>query len=106
MQSQNIYIGGRQEVNPQEVLMLKADINYTIVYFMDGKKCIVATPLKRLEARFSLYDFFRANKTFMVNLKCVENYSEATKSIKIADYERITVSRRRQLDFKKHWDLQ
>jgi DNA-binding LytR/AlgR family response regulator len=98
--NQYIPIGGRQEVNPEEVMMLQADINYTIVYFLDGKKSIVATPLKRLEPRFKPFDFFRANKSFIVNLKCVDNYSEATKSIKIADYQRIIVSRRRHMEFK------
>ena len=47
-----IPIGRRQTVNPQEVMLLQAEVNYTLLYFVDDKKIVVATPLKKLESRF------------------------------------------------------
>jgi DNA-binding LytR/AlgR family response regulator len=96
-----IHIGGRQEVNPQEVVMLQADINYTIVHFADGKKAIVATPLKTLESRFSAFDFYRTHKSFLVNIKCVERYLEATHTVQMSNNKKILVSRRKVNGLKK-----
>jgi DNA-binding LytR/AlgR family response regulator len=83
-----IAIGGRQKVCPDEVIMLKADINYSIVYLTNGSKLIVATTLKKLEERFSQFAFIRMNKTYMVNAQFVvdthENALEMPNSMIIA----------------------
>ncbi len=101
MTSQYIHIGGRQEVNPQEVIMLQADVNYTIVHFSNGKKAIVATPLKTLESRFSAFDFYRTHKSFLVNIKCVKRYLEATHTVQMSDNQKVMVSRRKVNGLKK-----
>ncbi len=101
MNSQYIHIGGRQEVNPQEVVMLQADINYTVLFFADGTKTIVATPLKTLESRFMPFDFYRTHKSFLVNIKCVERYLEATHTLQMNNNKKILVSRRKVNGLKK-----
>lgn len=88
-----ISIGGRQKVCPDEVIMLQADINYSIVYLSDGKKLIVATTLKKLEERFRPFAFIRMNKTYMVNAQFVVEYQE--NALKLTNSQVICFSRRR-----------
>lgn len=97
-----ISIGGRQEVKPEEVLMLQAEINYTLVYFVNGRKTIVATPLKKLEERFSPFEFYRTHKSYLVNLKCVKCFIEPTNTLQMADNHKVIVSRRKRTGLKEY----
>lgn len=97
-----ISIGGRQEVNPAEVVMLQAEINYTLVYFVNGRKTIVATPLKKLEERFTPFEFYRTHKSYLVNLKCVKCFIEPTNVLQMDDNHRVIVSRRKRTGLKEY----
>ena len=97
----NIAIGGRTTVNPEEVIMLKADINYTIVHYADGTKCVVATTLKRLEARFAPHHFYRTNKSFLVNLNCIKHFFSHSNSLQMSNNQVVTVSRRKKVGLMK-----
>ncbi len=100
-----IPIGGRQEVKPEEVLMLQAEINYTLVYFVNGRKTIVATPLKKLEERFSPFDFYRTHKSYLVNLKCIKCFIEPTNTLQMTDNHKVIVSRRKRTRLKEYLQL-
>jgi DNA-binding LytR/AlgR family response regulator len=82
-----IHIGGKLRVIPHEIMMLQAEINYTILYFIDGKKSIVATTLKKLESRFEPFNFFRPHKSFMVNLNCVKYFFQTAILIRILNFK-------------------
>lgn len=73
MNQATIFIGGRQTINPDEVISLQADVNYTKVFFSDGKKVVVATTLKEIESRFrNCPKFFRISKSMIINLDCIK----------------------------------
>jgi DNA-binding LytR/AlgR family response regulator len=95
METQKIFIGGRQNVNTNEVLSLKADINYTTVFFQNEQpKIIVATTLKTLEERLLEYpNFCRVTKNTIINLDCVDYVQE--NNIFLHNGEQIKPSRRR-----------
>jgi DNA-binding LytR/AlgR family response regulator len=99
-----VHIGGRKAINPENVLSLKADINYTTVYFLDGsKKETVATTLKKIEAKFLPYpNFFRITKSTIINLDFVKKINA---NILIMDNgDEITPSRRRgKVFFESVW---
>jgi DNA-binding LytR/AlgR family response regulator len=103
MKTQNlttqIAIGGRQKVCPDEVIMLKADVNYTTVHLISGQSLIVATTLKKLEERFSAFSFVRMNKTYMVNVHFI--IEEQENALKMSNLQTIIFSRRRG----KAWKL-
>ncbi len=99
--AQNIHIGGRQEVNPQEVVMLQAEINYTVLFFVNGTKTIVATPLKTLESRFMPYDFYRTHKSYLVNIACIKCYLKPHNQVQMSNDRKILVSRRKVNGLKK-----
>lgn len=88
-----IAIGGRQKVCPNEVIMLQADVNYSIVHLIDGKKLVVATTLKKLEERFSPFAFIRMNKTYMINSQYV--VEEQANALKLSNSITLSFSRRK-----------
>lgn len=98
----DVLIGGRTAVNPEKVVLLVASVNYTIIYLSDGKKTIVATPLKALEARFQPFDFYRTHKSFMVNLAYIKTYLPTHSKIEMIDNQKVLVSRRKANGLKKH----
>jgi DNA-binding LytR/AlgR family response regulator len=96
-----IAIGGFRSVRPDDILLLEADINYTVVHFKDGEKFIVATPLKSLQSRLEPFNFYRTHKSYLVNLNCVTSYLEPHKQVQMIDNKKIIVSRRKVNGLKK-----
>lgn len=96
-----IAIGGFRSVRPDDIVLLEADINYTVVHFKGGEKFIVATPLKSLQSRLEPFNFYRTHKSYMVNLNCVMSYLEPHKQVQMIDNKKIIVSRRKVNGLKK-----
>lgn len=98
MNQASIFIGGRQSINPEEVISLRADVNYTKVFLADGKKIIVATTLKEIESRFrNCPKFFRISKSQIINIDCINNIQN--EKILLKNGEIIVASRRRKKAF-------
>lgn len=96
-----IQIGGWQQVIPCEVTLLIASVNYTTIHFSNGKKVMVATPLKTLAARFEPYHFFRVHKSHLVNLAFVTKFCNYEKTLEMTNHKNIAVARRRVTALKK-----
>lgn len=97
----NIHVGAWQQVAPQEVIMMRAFVNYTVLYFANGKHLMVATPLKQLESRFSNCNFFRTHKSYLINMSCVKHFTEAENKVQLTGNQSVDVSRRKMTEFKK-----
>ncbi|WP_064196214.1 MULTISPECIES: LytTR family DNA-binding domain-containing protein [Emticicia] len=98
----DILVGGHTTVNPENVVLLVASINYTVIHLSNGKKTIVATPLKTLEARFQPYDFYRTHKSFMVNLAYIKTYMPTHNKVEMVDNQKVLVSRRKANGLKRY----
>ena len=73
----HIHVGSRTHIQPETVVMIQADINYSLIYLLNGNKVIVSTCLKKLENRFAPIDSFaRVHKSFIVNLDYLKSYEE------------------------------
>lgn len=73
----SIHVGSRTYVPPELIVMIQADINYSLIYLSDGNKVIVSTCLKKLENRFAIVSSFaRVHKSFLVNLDFFKSYNE------------------------------
>ncbi|MDZ7934454.1 MAG: LytTR family DNA-binding domain-containing protein [Emticicia sp.] len=74
---ENIHVGSRTYVPPETIIMIEADINYSLIYLLDGNRVIVSTCLKKLEDRFAEVDSFaRVHKSYLVNLNYLKFYEE------------------------------
>lgn len=89
-----IHIGSRRYVPPGEIQHLESDLNYTMISLVDGKKILSSTTLKKIESRLVLFNnFFRVNRSTIVNLDFVENHIE--NGFVLTDKSILTFSRRR-----------
>lgn len=96
-----IQIGGRMSVYPKDLIVLKGEVNYTTVYFQNGKKKeMVATTLKKIEEKLLPYpNFFRITKSTIINIQCIKDIQN--NKIFLINGETITPSRRRGKEFFK-----
>jgi len=74
---ENIHVGSRTYVPPETIVMIQAEINYSMIFLTDGSKVIVSTCLKKLENRFAIiHSFARVHKSYLVNLDYFKSYNE------------------------------
>jgi DNA-binding LytR/AlgR family response regulator len=101
MKTNEIHIGGRIKICPDEIMLLEANANYTMLYLQDGKKLIVATTLKQLEKRFVVcQNFFRPHKSHIVNLDYLFDYQPDNNLLTMQNHKIILISRRRKMAFQ------
>ena len=88
-----IHVGGRKKLPPQSIINMDADANYTIITMNTGQKIIVATTLKKIEAKVNeLKNFVRVNKSTILNT----DYAHLHKNTFILPNERIVEFSRRK----------
>lgn len=101
-----ISIGGRKKIAPTRILMLKADINYTLVFLDDGSKILSSTTIGILEKRLKEYSFFRTHRSTIINLQYFSNFECTDKIssfsiIRLKNDAKIPLSRRKTPEFLK-----
>lgn len=95
-----IHLVGRKNVLPINIIYMKAEANYSEVYFVDGGKIILSKTLKQLEEKFSQLDFFRPHKSFLINLKHVKRFRpNEDKTISLTNNFEVELSRRKRNQF-------
>ena len=102
--SENIWIGNGVSVHPSEVILLSAEINYTIIHFSNGRKKMVAIPLKELERRFSICpSFFRPHKSYLINMSYIRHCNMLVKApfLEMNNNVKVMISRRKKVAFKR-----
>ena len=93
-----VHIGGRIRCSPDELEILKAMENYTMVFFKDGSKIMVATTLGKILGRLASCRFARINRSLVVNLDRIQvDKNKGTVYHQLIG--EILISRRRMLDF-------
>lgn len=100
-----VHIGSWLHVPPNSIKLLKADVNYTQIYFFDQSQQVVATTLKTLESRLSSKDFLRVNRKEMVNKEFVKTY-RITKDkdyVVLKDGSTLSPSRRGKYALREHF---
>lgn len=101
-----IHLGSRKNIPPSNILMLKSDINYTIIYLNDGSTFLSSTTLGQIEKRLKDFQFFRANRSTIFNLNFMIDFEDKDQSssfgkIFLANNEEITLSRRKSEVFRR-----
>ncbi|SOE23045.1 LytTr DNA-binding domain-containing protein [Spirosomataceae bacterium TFI 002] len=89
-----IHIGARTEVIAQDIILMQAEINYTLLTLTSGPQIVVAYHLGKLQERLLDHQtFIRPNRNTIINLNFVTNYDEECISI---NDRKIQISRRRK----------
>lgn len=71
----NIHVGGRTQLNPNEITYFEAIGNYTVVHLYSNKKIIVATTLGKIENRVAIFgSFVRLRRGLLVNAQFVKSF--------------------------------
>lgn len=66
-------LNGFEFINVEDIIHLEADNNYTIVNTIKGKH-MVSKPLRDFEIMLTPSNFFRVNRSNLINLKFLERY--------------------------------
>lgn len=97
-----VNVGSRTMLNPTEIIFLESDINYTKIYLVGGESLIVSTTLGKLEPRFTSFNFFRINRSYMVNLSyAVMIQTKKMYFLRLPNNKEVSISRRKKEQFLK-----
>ena len=101
-----IHLGSRKNIAPDTILMLKSDVNYTIIYLIDGSKIMSSTTMGKIEKRLKDFQFFRPNRSIIFNLNFMADFEGKAQSgsygqILLKNKEKIALSRRKSKAFLK-----
>ncbi len=103
-----VHIGARSNVSPEQIVLLKSDSNYTTIILKDGSSILSSTTMGIIEKRLEGYNFFRPNRSTIVNMRYVQKPDKNTSSKvlrvllqpnDIKGSNLITISRRRVESF-------
>jgi two-component system LytT family response regulator len=93
---------GFKVVNVKEVMYLKAESNYTTLYFTGGNKIVATRSLGEFEKIINDPVFYRIHKSTIINLNYLRGYSSYEGNYaEMADGELLPVSRRKMNDFRE-----
>lgn len=94
---------GFSMVHINDIAYLQADSNYTWVFLLSQKKYLVAKTLKDMEEMLQFPQYFRAHKSYLVNLNHVEKYVRGQGGyLVMKDATQIPVARAQKGDLMKY----
>lgn len=84
----------------KDILYLKADRNYTFIYFTDGKSELASKSLKEFDDMIADKGFFRAHQSYLINMNHVTGFTKGKNStIKLLDNTDIELARSKKSEF-------
>lgn len=91
-----------QALSFSEIIFLESSINYTYVYYVDGKRQILAKTLGAFELPLADYGFVRINKSMIVNLIFIRQFFEQQRSsVILSNGHQYLCSRRKTMKVKQ-----
>ncbi len=95
-------LNGLELIAVNDIIKIRADNVYSVLYFNNGKTFTVTQTLKEVEILLSAYDFFRVHKSYIVHLKYVVRYIKGEGGyVLLTDGSEVEVSRRNKAEFLK-----
>jgi two-component system LytT family response regulator len=85
---------GIEFVLPGEIIYVKGENNYSVMYFTSGKKLMVSKTLSTVESMLSKYTFLRIHKSYLLNLRHIVRYVKTDGGyIEVLGGDQLSVSR-------------
>ena len=90
-------------ISPEEIIFLSADVNYTRVHFLNGRKTTFARTLKSIEGQFTDIGFFRTHKSYLVNLQFFKevHWDKANPFMVLSNDYRVSIARRKRTELRR-----
>lgn len=87
-------------VNPDDIIRIEANNNYSHFYFTNRPRVIVSKTLKEFEEQLTPFNFYRVHQSHLVNMKYVESvHSNDGDYILLTGGHRVEISRRKKPEF-------
>jgi two-component system LytT family response regulator len=71
-------------INMHEIVYLEAEGNYTSIYLLNGKEETITQSLGQIEEELSANNFFRINRSVIINLKFIARVNKRNKTCHIS----------------------
>jgi DNA-binding LytR/AlgR family response regulator len=85
-----------KKVFVDDVILLKGEINYTILYLESGKQKLVAHPIKFFEPFLETHGFLRVHRSYMINPNHVKEYHQDNEFLMMTNGQKADISRRKK----------
>ena len=88
-------------INASEILLVKARNIYAIIYLQNGDELLVNETISYIEKQLNSPDFYRAHRSYLVNIHCIITYHKAKQQLVIKNYNHLTpIARDKKKDFE------
>ena len=84
-----------RKVLVKDVIFLKGDVNYSIIYLENGKTKTLSHSLKFYEEFLSIHGFLRVHRAFLINPNYITEYCQEKEILTLKGGHQATISRRR-----------
>ena len=87
-------------VDPAEIIWIRADSNYSTIFFTSRPKLLVAKTLKEFDDQLSPYNFFRIHSGGLINIAQAKSYhcSSGEEYVLMSNGDKVDLSRRRKAE--------
>jgi len=86
-------------LNPEDILFVASDGNYSTIYTSNDKKIVVTKKLKAIEALLPSDVFFRIHNSYIISLTKIKEFIKTDGYVLLDNNHKIPVSRQRKSTF-------
>lgn len=86
-------------LEPEEIVFIESDGNYSSIHTTNNKKIVVTKKLKEVNTLLSEELFFRIHKSYIINLKKVKEFLKTDGYVVLENNQKIPVSRQKKAEF-------
>ena len=88
-------------IDPAEIIWIKAESNYSTIFFTDRPKLLVAKTLKEFDEQLTPHQFFRVHSGSLINLLHVKLFQSTGGEdfVQMKNGDKVELARRRKQDF-------
>jgi two-component system, LytTR family, response regulator len=95
------FLAGRRWVNVEQIVRLESEGNYTVFFFADGSRLLMAATLKRLMARIPADQFVRLHRKHLVNRTFITAIRPDDFAVDLSNGDAVSIARRRVSTMKR-----
>ncbi len=86
-------------INPDDILFVASDGNYSTIHTSNDKKIVVTKKLKEIDALLPSDVFFRTHNSYIISLKKIKEFLKTDGYVILENNYKIPVSRQRKSNF-------